>query len=161
MSDQQVSRARQLLTEYMVRTGKRNTRQRDVIVDVFLEKGSERHLSLQELQDLVVAIEPGVGFATVYRTMKLLTEAGVALERRFQEGQARYELAEVGEHHDHLICTHCGHIFEFEDEEVERRQREVAEQFGLRITHHRHEIYGECRDQANCSWARQKADQGA
>jgi Fur family ferric uptake transcriptional regulator len=148
--DERVRRARRVLSEYMNTGGKRNTRQRDVIVDVFFEVGSERHLSLQELQEQVQRVEPGVGFATVYRTMKMLTDAGVAHERRFDEGTTRYELAEVGEHHDHLICIDCGHIFEFEDEVIESRQREVATRFGLEITTHRHEIYATCALGSTC-----------
>ena len=148
--DERVRRARRVLSEYMNTGGKRNTRQRDVIVDVFFEVGSERHLSLQELQEQVQRVEPGVGFATVYRTMKMLTEAGVAHERRFDEGTTRYELAEVGEHHDHLICIDCGHIFEFEDPLIEARQREVAAHFGLAITTHRHEIYATCALGSTC-----------
>ncbi|MCB9793308.1 MAG: transcriptional repressor [Alphaproteobacteria bacterium] len=151
MSQEVVRQARERLASYMAEQGRRNTRQRDVIVDVFLEEGVNRHLSLQELLDLVQVVEPGVGYATVYRTMKMLTDAGVALERRFDEGNARYELAEIGEHHDHLICTRCGQILEFEDPLIERRQREIAKQFGLRIVHHRHEIYGECVDQKACA----------
>ena len=148
--DERVRRARRVLSEYMNTGGKRNTRQRDVIVDVFFEVGSERHLSLQELQEQVQRVEPGVGFATVYRTMKMLTDAGVAHERRFDEGTTRYELAEVGEHHDHLICIDCGHIFEFEDEVIESRQREVATRLGLEITTHRHEIYATCALGSTC-----------
>ncbi|MCB9763121.1 MAG: transcriptional repressor [Alphaproteobacteria bacterium] len=135
----------------MAAEGKRNTRQRDVIVDIFFERGVDGHLSLQELLDLVQEVEPGVGFATVYRTMKLLTDAEVAHERRFVEGQTRYELADFGEHHDHLICTRCGHILEFEDPTIERRQREIASDLGVRITHHRHEIYGVCVDLDACN----------
>jgi len=151
MSDDQVKQARERLANYMAKQGRRNTRQRDVIVDVFFREGASRHLSLQELLDLVQGVEPGVGYATVYRTMKLLTDAEVALERRFDEGNARYELAENGEHHDHLICTLCGQILEFEDPLIERRQREIAVQFGLRIVDHRHEIYGECLDGEACA----------
>lgn len=154
MTQDRASLARAALTEYMARQGKRNTRQRDLIVELFLELGAERHVSLQELQELVQAREPGVGFATVYRTMKMLTEAGVAHERRFEEGYSRYELADVGEHHDHLICLQCGHIFEFEDPVIEQRQREVAARLGMRIAHHRHEIYANCPRVGACEHAR-------
>lgn len=158
MSHDQIRQARDRLANYMAEQGRRNTRQRDVIVDVFLKEGANRHLSLQELLDLVQVVEPGVGYATVYRTMKLLTDADVALERHFDEGNARYELAELGEHHDHLICTRCGQILEFEDPVIERRQREVAERYGLRIVDHRHEIYGECVDVAACSARKRKRE---
>jgi Fur family ferric uptake transcriptional regulator len=82
--------------------------------------------------------------------MKLFAEAGVAHERHFQDGQTRYEPVVPDEHHDHLICTTCGHIFEFEDPVVEARQAEVAAQHGLRVVSHRHEIYGACQAPQTC-----------
>ena len=131
----------------------KRTRQRDTIVDTFLQ--SDVHLSLDELLALVQVKLPGVGYATVYRTMKLLVEAKVADERRFGDGQTRYEPAEVGEeHHDHLICRTCGHIFEFEDEEIEQRQARVAKQHGLRIVAHRLDLWGECLNAATCEHRR-------
>jgi Fur family ferric uptake transcriptional regulator len=139
--------ARDRLALFMEEKGKRNTRQRDLIVDIFLE--AEGHLTLNELLRLVQGRDDRVGFATVYRTMKLLTEAGVAEELRFGEGQTRYELAHADEHHDHLICQTCGTIFEFEDDEVEAIQERIAKRFGLRVTDHRHEIYGVCTN-ADC-----------
>ena len=140
--------ARNALAEFMAAQGKKQTRQRSVIVEVFLH--SEGHLSLQDLLDKVQETEPGVGFATVYRTMKMLVEAGVAKERHFGADQALYELVHKDEHHDHLICSRCGHIFEFEDELIERRQEEIAKSFGLRITGHRHELYGEPAGDGPC-----------
>ncbi len=143
-----IRRARERLGRWMQRHNKKNTRQRAVIVETFLQVGG--HVSLQGLLDRVQETEPGVGFATVYRTMKLLTEAGVAHERRFGEGQALYELEVSGEHHDHLICTTCDHIFEYEDEVIEQRQHEIAGAHGLRIVRHVHEMYGECLAPATC-----------
>lgn len=140
--------ARERLNRWMERHNKKHTRQRQVIVEAFLKAGG--HVSLQGLLDHVQQVEPGVGFATVYRTMKLLTEAGVAHERRFGEGQTLYELEVTGEHHDHLICTTCDHIFEYEDEVIEQRQQEVAGAHGLRIVRHVHEMYGECLAGESC-----------
>ncbi len=129
--------------------GKRHTRQRQTLIEVFFAAGG--HLTLQEVLVLAQASEPGIGIATVYRTMKLLVAAGVATEHRFSEGQSRYELADLaGEHHDHMICTICGHIFEFEDPLIEERQQRVADRYGLSIRSHRHEIYGECKQPASC-----------
>lgn len=143
MTIDRVGEAKRKLSEFMTKRGKRNTRQRDVIVEVFLQAGG--HMTLQELTVLVQQQEPGIGFATVYRTMKLLTEAEVAHEHRFDEGQTRYELADA-EHHDHLICVSCGRIDEFEDEAIERRQEQVLAQLGWTAESHRHEIYGTCPD---------------
>jgi len=114
-----------------------------MILETFLE--AAEHLTLQELLVRAKLKESGIGFATVYRTMKLLTEAGIACEHRFGDGQARYELAEFGgEHHDHLICTSCGRIEEFEDEVVEAQQELVVEALGWSMSRHVHEIYGLC-----------------
>lgn len=136
-----VDEARRTLEAHIRASGLKQTRQREEILVAFYEGGG--HVSIDELLKRVQARMPGVGYATVYRTLKLFVEAGVALERNFQDGQARYEpVAE--EHHDHLICLDCGHIFEFEEPEVERRQAEVAAAHGLRVESHRHEIYGRC-----------------
>ncbi|MCB9777363.1 MAG: transcriptional repressor [Alphaproteobacteria bacterium] len=130
--------------------GLKQTRQRQVIFDTFLASGD--HVSIDELLTLVQQHMDSVGYATVYRTLKLFADAGIAHERRFQDGQMRYEPVEVGEHHDHLICRTCGHIFEFEDDLIEQRQAQVAEAHGLTLVAHRHDIYGECRAPETCEY---------
>ncbi|RME20161.1 MAG: transcriptional repressor [Deltaproteobacteria bacterium] len=136
------------LAAYMKQHRLKETRQRKVIFEIFTE--CEDHVAVDELLARVQAVMPGIGYTTVYRTLKLFTEAGIAHERRFQDGQTRYEPVEAGEHHDHLICLTCGHIFEFEDELIEARQADVAEAHGLRMVSHRHDIYGECLDPEGC-----------
>jgi len=149
MDAERVEQTKARLSRFMTRTKRKNTRQRDVIVDVFLTM--DQHLSLQELLESVQQREPGIGFATIYRTMKLLVEAGVAHERQFAHGNTQYEpVGPVGEHHDHLICTLCGLIVEFEDPIIESRQTVVAEEYKMNITSHRHEIYGTCQDTVGC-----------
>lgn len=105
---------------------------------------SKAHLSLLELLELARGRHASVGYATVYRTMKILAECGLAHEHKFAEGSVRYEPALEGEHHDHLICVTCGRIVEYEDERIEKLQDELAEEHGFRVVSHRHEIYGEC-----------------
>lgn len=129
-------------SDYAAKQGLRSTRQRDIILDIFL--ASHQHLSVEELYFKVKASHPGIGFATVYRTLKLLVEAGVARELTLKDGQARYEHVLAGEHHDHLICTGCGSIVEFEDETIERLQDDIAMRHGFTITSHRLELYGLC-----------------
>lgn len=141
-------RAQRQLETYMRDRGLKHTRQRDEILEVFFEAGG--HASIDELLSRVQERMPGIGYATVYRTMKLFSEAGVAHERHFQDGQTRYEPVQPDEHHDHLICTDCGKIFEFEDPIIEQRQSEVAAAHGLRLDHHRHEIYGRCLNPQSC-----------
>ena len=117
------------------------TSQREAIVELFLR--TREHVSIDELLTRVRKRQPRVGYATVYRTLKLLVDSGIAVERQFGDGQARYEV--VGEHHDHLICMKCGLILEFEDDEIERLQDKIAQRLGgFTVLRHRHELYGLC-----------------
>jgi len=135
--------ARERLASWIASRGLKATRQRDLIVDTFFTQTG--HLSVDELLDKVTARDPSIGAATVYRTMKILTDAGLASARHFEGGQTRYEAALDRHHHDHLICTSCGRIFEFENERIEELQARVAEQHGFRVTHHKLELYGLCK----------------
>ncbi len=117
------------------------TAQREAIVEQFFR--APEHISIEELLNRVRRRHPKVGYATVYRTLKLLVDAALASERQFGDGQARYEVA--GEHHDHLICAKCGLILEFEDEEIERLQERIAQRLGgFAVVRHRHELYALC-----------------
>jgi Fur family transcriptional regulator, ferric uptake regulator len=133
-----------ILQRYMVQHGLKSTRQRSLIVDAFFDAGG--HLSVDELVTQVRTRDPHVSTATVYRTMKLLTECGLAHARHFGDGQTRYESAAGREHHDHLICTSCGAIIEFENDRIEALQQAVAKRHGFRLTGHKMELYGLCRD---------------
>jgi Fur family ferric uptake transcriptional regulator len=128
--------------DYIIRKGLKSTRQRDIILDFFLS--SERHMSIEELYLKLRAKHPGIGYATVYRTLKLFAEAGIANEIHFGDGQTRYEHVNEGEHHDHLVCTRCGAITEFENETIEQLQNDVAAGYGFQIETHKLELYGQC-----------------
>jgi Fur family ferric uptake transcriptional regulator len=119
----------------------RSTAQRRVVTQVFLE--SQAHLSIEELLQAVRKKDSKVGYATVYRTLKMLTDSGVASERHFGDGMSRYEVAD-DDHHDHLICTECNRIVEFENLEIESLQEIVAKDHGFVLSRHRHELYGLC-----------------
>lgn len=117
------------------------TQQRELIVDHFLR--CKDHISIDELLVRVRKRNKRVGYATVYRTLKLLVDAGIAIQRQFGDGQARFEVD--GDHHDHLICTKCGLILEFEDPEIEELQDKIAHRMGgFKVTRHRHELYALC-----------------
>lgn len=136
------------LTEYIRERGGRVTPARLQIAEVFFSMGS--HPGIEALSAEVKRRFPGIGEATVYRTMRLLCDAGLAGERQFGEGFSRFEpiCGSAGDsHHDHLICVHCGAIVEFEDPGIERLQDRVAESHGFEITSHRLEIFGIC---GNC-----------
>lgn len=127
----------------MAKRGLRSTDQRRLIVETFFH--SPNHVSIEELLAQVRAQDPKVGYATVYRTLKLLTECGVAYERRFGgDGLTRYELADDSSHHDHLICVECGAITEFEEPKIEALQEEIATRYGFDLVSHKHEMYGIC-----------------
>lgn len=132
------------LAEYLADQGLKSTSQRDTILQIFVDAG--RHLSAEELYARVKKAHPGIGYATVYRTLKLLTEAGLAEERRFEDGFTRYEYKASDGHHDHLICTHCGQIIEFENERIEELQQDVARKNRFRVQSHKLELYGLCSD---------------
>lgn len=123
--------------------GLKSTAPRDDIAQVFFDLG--RHVSAEELYAEVKKVNPHVGYATIYRTLKLLKECGLLSERHFDEAQARYEVAGT-HHHDHFICESCGKIIEFEDDAIERLQESVAGKLGVALTRHKLELYGHCAD---------------
>ena len=132
------------LARYMTERGLKSTRQRNLIIDTFFEMHG--HLSVEEVWSRVRQDDPRVSVATVYRTMKLLGESGLAHARNFGDGQTRYEAAVGRHHHDHLICTRCGTIIEFENDQIERMQDAVARRHGFKVTSHKMELYGLCKD---------------
>jgi Fur family transcriptional regulator, ferric uptake regulator len=136
--------ARERLARWIAERGLKSTRQRDLIVDTFFN--ATGHLSVDELLAEVSRRDAHIGAATVYRTMKILTDAGLASARHFDDGQTRYEAALDRHHHDHLICTSCHAIIEFENERIEELQDQVAHQHGFTVTRHKLELYGLCVD---------------
>ncbi|HND85544.1 MAG TPA: Fur family transcriptional regulator [Pseudobdellovibrionaceae bacterium] len=113
-----------------------------------------RHTTVQELYDKVVVQHPDVGFATVYRLLKSMTESRLVTETRIGGLPARYELTPHG-HHDHLTCSTCGQIYEFENRSIEDLQEKIAKEFGFKLTHHVLELYGVC---ASCQNRLAKGD---
>jgi len=122
--------------------GLKTTRQREEILRVFLS--SVGHRNLAQIHAQVSKENPKIGYTTVYRTLKLLTRFGLAAERKFDDGETRYEPVSAETHHDHLICLECGRIAEFEDDALESLQNGIARRHGFKILHHRMELYGQC-----------------
>src|SRR4030042_6722123 len=122
--------------------GFKATRQREEVLNIFLN--SSGHKSLAQIYAQVVKTDPKIGYPTVYRTLKLLPRLGLATQRKFADGETRYESTAEGTHHDHLICLGCGKIVEFEDDGLESLQHRIARRHGFKIFHHRMEIYGYC-----------------
>jgi Fur family ferric uptake transcriptional regulator len=122
-----------------IEKGLRMTGQRRVIARVLSD--AEDHPDAEELHRRAAAIDPHISIATVYRTVRLLEEAGILERHDFRDGRSRYE--EVpDEHHDHLIDVQTGRVIEFHDDQIEELQRLVAEKLGYRLVDHRLELYG-------------------
>ena len=128
--------------DYLKKKGLKTTQQREAIVDAFLRISG--HVGLEDLLSSARRKYPRVGLATVYRTVKLLEEAGIAVARHFGPGQTLYEISEGRAHHDHLICEACGFIIEFESNEIEKLQDTAAKRLGFNVLRHRHELFGLC-----------------
>ena len=135
---------KEFFLEHIQKAGLRHTGQRDLILEIFLR--TEEHLSSEDLYWLVHKEDSSVGHTTVYRTLKLLTDAGLAREVRFGDGKTYYEHHYNHEHHDHLICTECGKIIEFFSAEIEELQDKMAEKYGFRLTNHSLRMWGICED---------------
>jgi Fur family ferric uptake transcriptional regulator len=131
----------QRFIDLLRRRGLKHTIQREEIVKAFASLGG--HVSAEELYDRLRETHPGIGFSTVYRTLNLLAECGMARRVSFGDGLTRFD-TNVGDHHDHLVCTSCGRTVEFSNVEVERIQEAVAAEHGFEIHHHRLELYGLC-----------------
>jgi Fur family ferric uptake transcriptional regulator len=132
----------EVLGAYIAERGLKHSRQRDHIAETFLSMGG--HVSVEELVAKVRRVDPRISVATVYRTMKLLAECGLAVPRQFGGSQTRYEAAAGRAHHDHLICTSCGEIVEFSNEKIEVLQELVARRHGFEVRSHKLELYGRC-----------------
>jgi len=119
--------------------GLKMTEQRRVIARVLSD--AEDHPDVEALYQRATKIDPRISIATVYRTVRLLEEAGILERHDFREGRARYE--EIPEaHHDHLIDVQSGEVIEFRNEEIEKLQVEIAKRLGFKLVDHRLELYG-------------------
>ena len=130
--------------DHIRRSGLKRTAQRDLILDVFLR--TEQHVSSEDLYELVKAEDPTVGFTTVYRTLKLFLDAGLARSVQFHDGRMLYEHDFKHAHHDHLICTNCGVLIEFYSEVIENMQDAITRLHEFRPSHHSLRIFGTCRE---------------
>ncbi|MFL6228936.1 MAG: Fur family transcriptional regulator [Pyrinomonadaceae bacterium] len=138
------SEEQEVFLRHIQSAGLKRTAQRDLILDVFLR--TEEHLSSEDLYSLVKREDPSIGQTTVYRTLKLLTDAGLAREVRFGDGRTRYEHNYKHPHHDHMICTECGKTIEFFSADLEKLQDKIAARHKFEITHHTLRMFGYCED---------------
>lgn len=139
-----MSEEQEVFLKHIQKWGLKRTAQRDLILEVFLR--TEEHLSSEDLYRLVQKEDPSIGHTTVYRTLKLLTEAGLAREVRFGDGRTHYEHNYKHQHHDHMICTDCGKIIEFYSGELEAIQDAIAVKHRFEVKQHLLRILGVCAD---------------
>jgi Fur family ferric uptake transcriptional regulator len=134
----------QVFMEYLQEHKLKLTPHRQLILDIFLNH--EGHRSVEDVYRVVREKDPRVGYTTVYRTMKLLADCGLAREIDLADGITRYEHLYNHQHHDHMICMQCGTSIEFYDPEIETLQDEASEQLGFKVLDHKLQIYGLCHD---------------
>jgi Fur family ferric uptake transcriptional regulator len=144
ISRQMVREAQDILHGHLKRVGLKQTGQRDTILRTFLE--TRDHLSTDELHRLVQKKDARIGYTTVYRTLKLLAECGLASEVAFHDGIARYEHQYNRRSHHHMVCTECGSSVEFFSQEVDRLEQEIGHAHHYLTTRHTFQIYGLCED---------------
>src|SRR5258708_31151937 len=144
ISREMVREAEDILHRHLKRVGLKQTAQRDTILRTFLE--TREHLSLSELHGLVRQKDGKIGFTTVYRTLKLFAECGLASEVAFHDGIARYEHQHNRRSHHHMVCTDCGSSVEFFSPEVDKAEQEIGRKFHYETTRHTFQIYGLCED---------------
>ncbi|MCX7994793.1 MAG: transcriptional repressor [candidate division WOR-3 bacterium] len=121
----------------------KSSRKRDFIIDYFLTLN--KHISIEELYNQIKTKIPGIGYSTIYRTLRLLVLCGLATARQFEKGITRYEPVHIKKHHDHFICTRCGQIIEFHNRTIEKIQNNLAHKYHFLIQNHKLEIYGICQ----------------
>ena len=112
------------------------------ILDVF-RKSEMRHHSAEDVYRALIAEDIDIGLATVYRVLTQFEQAGILTRSQFDGGKAVFELND-GDHHDHLICTNCGKVVEFNDTEIEKRQHIIADEKGFVLESHTMMLYGIC-----------------
>jgi Fur family ferric uptake transcriptional regulator len=128
------------LKDHLAKHQLKLTRQREQILSTFLKM---EHVSAEQMYRMLAKKNPHIGLATIYRTLNLFCQAGLAQARHFGT-QTQYDNVTHKGHHDHLICTGCGKIVEFENCDIERLQEEVARRHGFTIETHKLELYGLC-----------------
>jgi Fur family transcriptional regulator, ferric uptake regulator len=127
--------------------GLKATLPRMKILELF-QSGAHRHLSAEDVYKILLQEDLDIGLATVYRVLTQFEQAGLLTRQNFETGKSVFELNE-GEHHDHLVCVQCGKVVEFFDPDIERRQQEIAIQFGFELHGHALSLYGLCK-QTDC-----------
>lgn len=135
-------KSKKVFNDFLSAKNLKMTQQRGLILNEFLR--TEKHVSPEDLCQIVKRKDSSVGQATVYRMLKLLSESGIAREVGFRDGVKRFEHDHNHEHHDHLICESCSKNVEVHDERIEELQSKLAERYGFILRNHEMYLYGLC-----------------
>jgi Fur family ferric uptake transcriptional regulator len=108
-----------------------------------LEGSPTRHMSAEGIYKRLIESNEDIGLATVYRVLTQFQAAGLVSRHHFEDGMAVFELNQ-GTHHDHIVCLDCGRVEEFMDDEIEERQKAIAERLGYELRDHAMTLYGHC-----------------
>jgi Fur family ferric uptake transcriptional regulator len=123
-------------------SGLKATLPRLKILDLF-ETSGVRHMTAEDVYKLLLKEGMDIGLATIYRVLTQFEQANILIRHHFEGGKAVFELNEGG-HHDHLVCVQCGHVEEFYDPEIERRQVKIAKERGFNLHEHSLQLYADC-----------------
>ena len=137
----------EILRNYIKQNNVRHSKPREQIITEFLK--AEKHLSVNDIYRLVQKKFPTIGIATIYRSMKIACEAGLAREIDFGDGKIKYEHHFDHGHHDHLVCVRCGVYVEIVNDKIEKEQKSIAEKNKFKLITHRHVLYGICQECKN------------
>jgi len=113
-----------------------------------LQSNPESHLTAEEIHERLIKKEETIGLATIYRVLTQLEIAGLIQKNHFDETQSTYEIKK--QHHDHLICTSCGKIVEFVNDDLERLQEKISDTYQFKLNSHVMTLFGVCKN-GNCS----------
>ena len=133
----------------LTESGYKMTPQRQEILRIFVENADKRHLSAEDVYDILQRRGSEIGLATVYRALDLLSSLGILAQVDFGDGCARYELNTADpkvHHHHHLICLKCKKVIEFEDDLLDDLEADIAQKSGFEILNHEVKFFGYCKD---------------
>ena len=130
------------------KAGLKITEPRLTILSLMQDHKNE-HFSAEDVYKILLDQGSEIGLATVYRVLNQFDEANILIRHNFEGNKSVFELAPT-EHHDHIICEDCGKVFEFSDNIIEQRQREISEKYGIKLKAHSLYLYGKCRDINHC-----------
>ena len=147
MNAKDIAEQMELFSTYLKKNGLKMTRQREVVVESFLR--TEGHLSTDELYQLVKKKNKDIGFTTVFRTLKALTDCGLARETDLSDGRTRFEHLYNRPHHHHIVCLECSRTIEFLSPELEQLQEQIVSRYGFKSMRHQLQIFGVCNDCQN------------